>query len=122
MEFTLTINGKSYPARHTLRTSFLAAERRGSLEQLLRPTNQADFLQDMAWLAVEQMKAGAKYKAILDGAENAAEIPTVDEILDTLDYADLLDLENQMLAVINKDEPTVHAEAGGKNAEATQGD
>ena len=118
MEYHLTINGKSYPARHTLRTSFLAAERRGGLEQLLRNKNQAEFLADMAWLAAEQIKAAEKYRAILSG-EEAQPTPDAEEILDTMDYADLLKLQSEMLAVINKEEPSVQAEAQGKNAEAT---
>ena len=122
MEYTLTINGKSYPARHTLRTSFLAAERRGGLDQMLRNKNQAEFLEDMAWLAAEQMKAAAKYRAVLDGSDTIAETPTAEYILDVLDFADLLALQRDMLAVINKEEPSVQAEAQGKNAEATSDD
>ena len=119
MEHTLTINGKSYPARHTLRTSFLAAERRGGLDQLLRNKNQAEFLEDMAWLAAEQMRAAAKYQAVLNGSDAVAETPTAEYILDVLDYADLPTLQHEMLAVINNEEPSVQAEAQGKNAEAT---
>lgn len=118
MEFKLTIAGKSYPARHTLRTSLLASQRRGSLEAMLGNKNRAEFLEDMAWLAAEQIKAAEKYRAILSG-EEAQPTPGAEEILDTLDYADLLDLQMQMLTVINKDEPSVNAEARGKNAEAT---
>lgn len=118
MEYTLTISGKTYPARHTLRTSLLAAERRGGLEKMLRNTNKAEFLEDMAWLAAEQIKAAARYKAVLEGAD-VPETPSAEYILDVLDYADLLVLQKEMLAVINKEEPTVNAEAQGKNAEAT---
>lgn len=120
MEFKLTINGKQYPARHVLRTTFLAAERRGSLGAMLKNTNQAEFLEDMAWLAAQQIKAAAKYKAVLEGSD-VPETPSAEYILDVLDYADLPALQVEMLAVINKDEPTVTAEGNGKNAEATQG-
>lgn len=122
MDFKLTINGKSYPARHTLRTSILAAERRGGLEQMLRNKNQAEFLEDLAWLAAEQMKAAAKYQAILNGSDTMQETPSAELILDTMDYADILALQKEMLDVINKEEPTVQAEAQGKNAEATSDD
>lgn len=121
MEYKLTINGKEYPARHVLRTAFLAAERRGSLGAMLSNKNQAEFLEDLAWLAAEQMKAGAKYQAILAGSDTVQETPSAEYILDTLDFADLENLQVEMLAVINKDEPSVQAEGNGKNAEATRG-
>lgn len=120
MDFYLTINGKKYPARHTLRTSILAAERRGSLGEMLRNKDQAAFLSDMAWLAAEQIRAAARYKAATEGTE-VEETPTAEQIMDVIDYADLVALQGEMLAAINKDEPTVKAEASGKNAEATSG-
>ena len=43
----------------------------------------------------------------------------MEELLDTIDQADLPELQAAMLTVINKDKPTVHAEASRKNAEAT---
>lgn len=122
MDFYLTINGKKYPARHTLRTSFLAAERRGSLTEMLRGgrKDQAAFLSDMAWLAAEQLRSSARHKAELEGTE-VEETLTAEQIMDLVDYADLVALQGEMLAAINKDEPTVKAEASGKNAEATSG-
>lgn len=121
MEYTLKINGRTYPARFTVRVSINAAERRGgSLSKLFRNENQAEFFGDMVWLAVELIKAGAALKKAETG-EETANIPTVDELLDTVDHADLLELQAQMLAVINKDKPTVKAEGTGKNTDATPG-
>ena len=118
MEYKLTINGKTYPARFTVRAAMLAAERRGgSMSRMFQNDNQAEFFEDMIWLAVELIKAGAKLRELETG-EKIADIPTVDELLDTFDHADLLSLQAAMLSVINKDEPTVEAEPG-KNAEAT---
>ena len=51
--------------------------------------------------------------------EKTEDIPTVDELLDSIDQADLPALQAAMLEVINKDKPTVKAEASRKNAEAT---
>lgn len=120
MDYTLTIHGKTYPARFTVRTAMLAAERRGgSLSKLFSNENQVELFGDMIWLAVELIKAGAKLRELEHG-EKTEGIPTVDELLDTVDHADLLSLQAAMLAVINKDEPTVEAEAkSSKNAEAT---
>lgn len=121
MEYTLTINGREYPARFTVRVAIKAAERRhGSMSAMFRNENQAEFFADMIWLSVELIKAGAAIREKETG--HLTEIPTEDEILDTLDQADLLDLQAQMLAVINKDQPTVKAEAApSKNANATPG-
>ena len=117
--FTLTVNGKTYPARFTVRVAILAAERRGgNLTKLFRNDNQAVFFEDMIWLAVELIKAGALLKEKETG-EKTTDIPSVDDLLDSVDQADLLELQAAMLAVINKDKPTVKAEASRKNAEAT---
>ena len=119
MYLTITINGKEYPARFTLRTAILAAERRGgSLSGMLRNENQAEFIEDMPWLAIEMIKAGAKLRETETGIVTQ-DIPTLDALLDTVDYADLIDLQRQILDVINKDRPAVKAEGGGKNTEAT---
>lgn len=119
INYELTINGKTYPARFTVRVAILAAERRGgSLSALFRNQNQAEFFEDMIWLAVELIKAGALLKEKETG-EKTENIPNLEELLDTIDQADLLELQAAMLAVINKDKPTVHAEASRKNAEAT---
>lgn len=117
--YALTVNGKTYPARFTVRVAILAAERRnGSLSKMFRNDNQAEFFGDMIWLVVELIKAGALLKEKETG-EKTEGIPTVDELLDSIDQADLLALQAAMLEVINKDKPTVKAEASRKNAEAT---
>lgn len=118
MEFTLNINGKSWPARHTLRVAIQVHKRSGGLGELIQDQDKERAMENMAWLASEQIRAGEKYNAILEGREPQA-TPSAEEILDTLDYADLPVLLNRMLEIANKDEPTVNAEAGGKNAEAT---
>ena len=119
MEFTLKINGRQYPARFTLRVAIKAAERRGgSLAKLLRNENQAEYLEDVIWLAIEMIKAGAALRE-KDTGMITAEIPTLDGLLDSIDYADMKDLQMQILEVINKDQPTVQAEGQGKNGEAT---
>ena len=119
MEYTITINGREYPARFTLRVAMDAADRRGgSLGKLLRNDNQAEFLGDVCWLAVEMIKAGAAIREKKTGRQTA-EIPTVDELLDSVDFADVMELQSQLLTVINKDEPTVKAEGPGKNTDAT---
>ena len=119
MNYKVTIRGREFPARFTLRTAIRAAERRGgSLGKMLRNDNQAEFLEDICWLAVEIIKAGAAIREKETGMMTQ-DIPTVDELLDTVDFADVLILQEQLLTVINKDEPTVKAEVRGKNAEAT---
>lgn len=119
INYELTVNGKTYPARFTVRVAILAAERRGGkLSSIFRNANQAEYFEDMLWLAVELIKAGALLKERETG-EKTEEIPTLEELLDTVDQADLLELQAAMLAVINKDKPTVKAEASRKNAEAT---
>ena len=118
-KFELTINGKTYPARFTVRVAILAAERRGgSLSAMFRNQNQAEFFRDMIWLAVELVKAGAILKEKESG-EKTENLPVMEDLLDTIDQADLPELQAAMLVVINKDKPTVKAEASGKNAEAT---
>ena len=119
MEYTLKINGRQYPARFTLRVAIKAAERRGgSLAKLLRNENQAEYLEDVIWLAIEMIKAGAALRE-KDTGMITAEIPTLDGLLDSIDYADMKDLQMQIREVINQDQPTVQAEAKGKNGEAT---
>ena len=119
INYELTINGKTYPARFTVRVAILAAERRGgSLSALFRNPNQAESYEDIVWLAVEMVKAGALLKEKETG-EKTEEIPNAEELLDTMDHADLLELQAAMLTVINKDKPTVKAEPSRKNAEAT---
>lgn len=117
MDYSLRINGKSYPARFTLRVAIRAAERRGSIKALFQNDNQGERVEDMGWLAAEMIRAGAKLKEREDGEK--AELLSCDEILDSVDAVDLLELQAQMLTVINRDEPTVRAEGDGKNAEAT---
>lgn len=119
MEYTITLQGKQYPARFVLRTALLAAERRGgSIAKMLSNQNQAELLADIPWLTVEMIKAGAAIREHETGIVTK-EIPTEDSILDGYDYADLLDLQRQLLAVINKDKPTVSAEGDPKNTDAT---
>lgn len=121
MELTITLKGKQYPARFVLRTAILAAERRGgSVAKLLGNQDQAELLEDIAWLAVEMIKAGAAIREH-DTGIITKELPTADSILDSVDYADLLELQRQLLAVITKDKPTVTAEGDPKNTDATPG-
>ena len=122
MEYTIKINGRQLPARFTLRVAILAAERRGgNIVKLLANEDQAELIADLPWLAVEMVKAGAALRERETGIVTT-NIPTVDELLDTVDYDDLLDLQAQILAVIKKDQPTVQVEPSAeksKNAEAT---
>lgn len=118
MDYTIKLNGREYPARFTIRTAIKAAERRGgSLAKILRNENQAEFLEDILWLAIELIKAGAAIREREDGIVTK-DIPTLDELMDSVDFADVLELQGQILTVINKDEPTVKAEGDRKNAEA----
>lgn len=118
MDYTIKLNGREYPARFTIRTAIKAAERRGgSLSKLMRNENQAEFLEDVLWLAVELIKAGAAIREREDGIVTK-DIPTLDELMDSVDFADVMDLQMQILTVINKDKPTVTAEGDRKNAEA----
>lgn len=117
-KYKIKINGKDYPARFTVRVAIKAAERRGgSLSKMFRNENQAEFFSDLVWLAVELIRAGAAIREKETG--HITEIPTEDELLDTFDQADLLELQAQMLTVINKDAPTVKAEGNSKNTDAT---
>lgn len=119
MDYTIKLNGREYPARFTIRTAIKAAERRGgSLSKLMRNENQAELLEDLLWLAVEMIKAGAAIREKEDGIVTK-DIPSVEALMDSVDFADLPNLQAQILTVINKDKPTVRAEAQGKNAEAT---
>ena len=119
MDYKITLLGREYPARFTLRVAMEAAERRGgNLGKLLGNDNQAEFLADVCWLAVEMIKAGAKLREQQTGMLTT-EIPTVDGLLDAVDFADVRELQLQLLTVINKDKPTVKAEGQGKNTEAT---
>ena len=120
MEYTITLQGKQYPARFVLRTALLAAERRGSIAKMLGNQNPTELLADLPWLTVEMIKAGAAIRERETGIITR-EIPTEDSILDGYDYADLLELQRQILAVINKDKPTVAAEGDPKNTDATPG-
>lgn len=118
MDYTIKLNGREYPARFTIRTAIKAAERRGgSLAKILRNENQAEFLEDVLWLAIELIKAGAAIREREDGIVTK-DIPTLDELMDSVDFADVLELQGQILTVINKDEPTGKAEGDRKNAEA----
>lgn len=118
MDYTIKLNGREYPARFTIRTAIKCAERRGgSLAKLLRNENQAEFLEDILWLAIELIKAGAAIREREDGIVTK-DIPALDDLLDAVDFADILELQGQILTVINKDEPTVRAEGDRKNAGA----
>ena len=119
MEYTITLQGKQYPARFVLRTALLSAERRGgSIVKMLSNQNQAELLADIPWLTVEMIKAGAAIREHETGVVTR-EIPAVDEILDSVDYADLPDLQRQIFEVITRDKPTVKAEGDPKNTKAT---
>lgn len=119
MTYTIKLKGREYPARFVLRTALLAAERRGgSIAKMLSSQNQAELLADVPWVIVEMIKAGAAIREKECGIITK-EIPTEDEILDGVDYADLPDLQRQIYEVITGDKPTVRAEASGKNTEAT---
>lgn len=118
MDYTIKLNGREYPARFTIRTAIKAAERRGgSLSKLMRNENQAELLEDLLWLAVEMIKAGAAIREKEDGIVTK-DIPSVEALMDFVDFADLPNLQGQILTVINKDQPTVKAEGDRKNAEA----
>lgn len=119
MEYKIRIKGREYPARFTLRVAILAAERRGgSMKDVFNNPNQAQLLEDIPWLAVEMIKAGAALREKETGMITP-EIPTVENILESVDFADFMELQAQLLAVITKDEPTVKAEGSGKNTDAT---
>lgn len=118
MDYTIKLNGREYPARFTIRTAIKAAERRGgSLSKLMRNENQAELLEDLLWLAVEMIKAGAAIREREDGIVTK-DIPSVEALMDSVDFADLPNLQGQILTVINKDKPTVKVEGDRKNAEA----
>lgn len=119
MDYTIKLLEREYPARFTVGAAIKAVERRGgSLSKLMRNENQAEFLEDVLWLAIELIKAGAAIREKEDGILTK-DIPTLDDLMDAVDFADILDLQDQILTVINKDKPTVKAEGDRKNTEAT---
>lgn len=118
MEYTIKLNGREYPARFTVRTAIRAAERGGgSLSKLLQRENQGELLENLLWLAIELIKAGAGIREREDGIVTK-DIPSLDELMDSVDFADVPELQAQILTVMNKDEPTVRAEGDRKNAGA----
>lgn len=122
MQYTLKINGKVYPARFTVRVAVRAAERRGgSLSAMFRNKNQAEFTEDMIWLTSEMIRAGAMLNEKESG-EKTDNIPTTEELMDSVNFSDMKNLELDMLALINDDKPTVRTEGDEKNAGATPED
>lgn len=116
--FSITINGKTYPARFTARVAVKAAERRGSLNKMLKNNVEAEIYEDILWLAAELIRAGTK-KLEKDEGIKTEWIPTLDDLLDTLDFSDMMAIQAEVLRVLSEEKPTVKAEGDPKNAEAT---
>lgn len=117
-KYSLTINGRTYPARFLTRVAVKAAERRGSINAMMSSQNEAELFEDTLWLASELIKAGAR-KLEKDEGIKTPEIPTADDLLDAVDFADLLEIRCEVLRVMNNEEPTVRAEGDPKNTDAT---
>ncbi|MBR3240680.1 MAG: hypothetical protein IKO68_11095 [Oscillospiraceae bacterium] len=121
MQYTLKINGKAYPARFTVRVAIRAAERRGgTISAMFGNKNQAEFTEDMTWLASEMIRAGALLEE-REGGKTLENLPTMEELMDSVDFTDMKKLELDMLGIINNDKPSLRAEGDEKNAEATSG-
>ena len=116
--FSITINGKTYPARFTARVAVKSAERRGSLNKMLKNNVEAEIYEDILWLAAELIRAGAK-KLEKDEGIKTEGIPTLDDLLDTMDFADMMAIQAEVMRVLSEEKPTVKAEGDPKNAEAT---
>ena len=114
----IKINGKTYPARFTARVAVKAAERRGSLNKMLKNNVEAEIYEDILWLAAELIRAGAK-KLEKDEGIKTEGIPTLDDLLDTLDFSDMMAIQAEVMRVLSEEKPTVKAEGDPKNAEAT---
>lgn len=117
---TITVNGKTWPARYSLRAAIAVGERYGSLKRALfdEDADQGEQLRRRLSVLLEMLKAG-KVWAEQENGESLPELPTEDELMDSITFRQAADLTTAMLEIINEDDNSdFEAEGKGKNAEA----
>lgn len=122
MEYFIVINGKSFPARYTLRVALAVADKFGSFKLMMQGgDNERQNIEDRIWLVHELIKDGKLWRETEIGGQSD-EVPTEEQLMGMIDFADLGEINAQIFAVINKEQPSIVAEAPRKNADAAQVD
>lgn len=88
---TITLAGKEYPLRFSLRVLKACKERYGTLDGIFQALQGAgdgmDAVEECLWLLENMLDAGARY-AKINGA-NPSQPPDADMLLDMLDLAEV---------------------------------
>lgn len=114
----ITIKGKEYPAMYSLRAAIRTAEKYGSVESIFESEGEAQNLQQRIWLLHEMMVAGKLYAEKDEGRETP-EVPSYDDLLDSIDFVDAGELAVTLLSVITNSQTQQVEVKPSKNSEAT---
>ena len=118
----ITIGGKGWPARYSLRAAMAVEDQYGGVKKALFEQTETPSAQIRARICVlhELLKAGKAWAELEEG-KTAEEPPSEEQLLDMIASAKSGEIMEQMIRVINDDEKTdFEAEdPGGKNPQAT---
>ena len=105
MGLTITILGRQWPARYSLRAAMAVSDKYGDIRKALFETGESDSERILARIFVlrELLKAGKAWVE-LEEAGSAAEPPTEEQLLDMIASAKSGAVMEQMIRVINDDE------------------
>lgn len=126
MELSITIRGKTWPARYSLRAAMAVEDKYGSVKKaLFEQTTEPASNQIRARIYVlhEVLKAG-KVWAELEEGRKAEEPPSEEQLLDMIPAAKEGEIMEQLIRVINDDgrtdfEAKDPEDPDGKNPQAT---
>ena len=123
MDITITIQGKQWPARYSLRAAMAVEDKFGSVKKALFEAGETagERIRARIFILHELLKAGKAWVE-LEENETAAEPPTEEQLLDMIASARSGEVMEQMIRVINDDARSdFEAEAPDavKNPEAT---
>lgn len=117
---TVTLIGKQWPLRYSLRAAIAVGERFGSLKKAFfdDEIDEGEQLRRRINVLLEMLRAGKAWAEKEEGA-HLPELPEEEDLLDSLSYRQGKVITETMLEVINEDDASEFgAEGDGKNAEA----
>ena len=105
MNLFITIRGKKWPARYSLRAAMAVEDKFGSVKKALFEQGETASEQTRARIFVlrELLKAGKAWTELEEG-EQAAEPPSEEQLLDMIASAKSGEIMEQMIRAINDDE------------------
>ena len=99
----ITINGVEYPATFSLRAAIHAAEKYGSVQAIFDGGDEASNITKRIWLLHELLVSGKTY-AEKEYGEQTPEVPTFDDLLDTIGFTEITELTALILSVVTEDQ------------------